>query len=566
MNDRLSLLAGVFLVLALLVGCAAPATVAPTQPVAPVAATKAPTVSAINGTSASTPATTAAATAVAAATAIPAPKIKRGGIIRYSQTSDWGTADLHVDVTPRTDQQIHTESLVEIRQNPTNKRFEVTPLLAESYTQPDPKTILFKLRQGVKFHDGSEWNADVAKWNLLRMKDHPKSGSKDNVRSLDTVDVVDKYTIKFNMKGPSAAALPLLTTSANGRPMMMSKEAYDKNGEEAMARKLIGTGPFELPEWSTGDKQVYKKFAGYWQKGVDGQPKPYLDGLEVHWRADPTVALLEMKAGTQHFLTGVLAKDITTVQSSPDMELFQPAEWAANLKMLGLNQKEGPFKDNLKLRLAAQYAIDREAIAKTMGGPTGFPATSIIAEGQVGWSKDIPAYQFDLNKAKQMMTEAGFPNGFDFNMQVISRQPDLPQAEVVKSMLDKAGFRTKIDPIERIAWLAKMAANNYEATTYSVNLEVDPYLTLAFRYSCEGKANFASWCNPKFDQCLEDSQLAKNDDERGQKIRQCLQMPYDDAHYVHQWVQKLYDAYSKKLKGWGPYVTAMNFWPDLYLD
>ncbi len=543
--------------------CSAVPTAAPTA--APPAATKGPTISAVISTG-STPAPTAAAAAPAATSPTPTPKIKRGGTIRYSQTSDWGTADLHIDVTPRTDQQIHTEALVEIRWNEQSKRFEVSPLLAESFTQPDPKTILFKLRQGVKFHDGSEWNADVAKWNLLRMKDHPKSGSKDNVRSLDSVDVVDKYTIKFNMKAPSAAALPLLTTSANGRPMMMSKEAYDKNGEEAMARRIVGTGPFELPEWRTGDKQVYRKFAQYWQKGADGQSKPYLDGVEIRWFADPTTGLLEMKAGTQHFLTNVLAKDIPTIQSSPDMELYQPAEWASNLKMLGLNQKEGPFKDNLKLRLAAQYAIDRESIAKTMGGPTGFPATSIIAEGQVGWSKDIPSYKFDLDKAKQMMTEAGYPGGFDFSMQVISRQPDLPQAEVVKSMLDKAGFRTKIDPIERIAWLAKMAANNYEATTYAVNLEVDPYLTLAFRYSCEGKANFASWCNPKFDQCLEESQLARNDDERGQKLRQCLQIPYEEAHYVHLWVQKLYDAYAKKLHGWGPYVTAMNFWPDLWLE
>jgi peptide/nickel transport system substrate-binding protein len=543
--------------------CAAPATptVAPKAPATPVPVAPA-TAAAPAAASASSP---TAIPKPAAPTATPAPKVKRGGVVRTSLTSDWGTADLHLDVSNRADQQVHHEALLDATMNDQTKRFELAPRLAESWTQPDPKTIVFKLRKGVKFHDGSSFNAEAAKWNLLRMKDHPKSGSKDNVRSVASVDAVDETTLRVNLKAPAASALWQLTSQAKSRPMMMSMEAYTKFGDDAMGGKLVGTGPFELTDWRKGDRMVFKKFASYWQDGVDGQKKPYLDGVEVRWIQDNSVAVLELRSGNMQLLQAVLPKDIPGIKSNPEL-VFTESPWRASIRMIGLNQRQGPFSTNKNLRLAAQYAIDREAMAKTLGAGAGSVPITIIAEGQTGYDAKAPAYLFDAEKAKKAMADAGFPSGTDVRLTVISRQPDLPQAEVIKSMWDKVGLRTTIDAIERIAWLARTAAFNYEATTYGLSYEIDPHVTLASRFGCEGNANFASWCSKEFDACLAESEQATTEDKRGDIFQRCLKIAYNDANYVHMWVQDTNDAYSKKIQGFRKYFSVMNFWEDLWLQ
>ncbi len=542
------------------------------QPTAPTLAPKASATAApaaTGPTSAATaaPKATASATvAPAAATAIPAPQVKRGGIVRTSLNTDFGLGDPHLVQLTRGDPQMHSEALLEARWSDKDKRFILSPLLAETWEQPDPKTIIFKLRKGVKFHDGSAFNAEVAKWNLERMKNHPKSMSKESVEALDTVDKVDDYTIKLNLKNPSVAAPWYLTTSLS-RPMMISKEAVDKNGEDYLATHIVGTGPFMLQEWRQGDRQILKRFPEYWQKGVDGQSKPYLDGLEMRFVADATVALVELRTGGFQFQVDIAPRDVAAVRSNPDLVL-EELTWGGNLRVLGLAQSNGPFMDNKNLRLAAQHAIDRDAVAKAIGQGAGrLPNPSMIFAGQAGYSDSLPQYKYDLAKAQQYMKDAGLPNGVDVIMTVVARQPDLPQSEVLKSMLDRVGIRTTLDPIERIAWAAKIRAHNVQSTTYGVGVDVpDPYPTLFKRMTCGGSANFAEWCNKEYDACLKESESTLDATKRGEILQKCVKIAHEDAHYVLLWHQNSYNAYNKKLKGWGPYSTVINFWPDLWLE
>jgi peptide/nickel transport system substrate-binding protein len=496
---------------------------------------------------------------------MPAINIKRGGKVTTSNTMDWQSLDLHLDVGTRIEQMVHSESLLVAKMNDKTKRFEVTPWLASAWEQPDTKTIIFKLQKGVVFHDGSPFNAETVKWNLLRMRDHAKSANKDHTKNIASIDVVDESTIKLNLKAPSAAALWLLSASANSRPMMQSKAALDKNGEEYMASHYVSTGPFELVEWKKGDRQTFKRFEKYWQQGVDGKPKPYLDSVEVRWIQDSAVAMVELRTGNLQILPDVQPRDLAVVRSNPDLVL-QKWPWEGTIRMIGLNPKGGPFQDNLKLRQAAQQAVDRESMAKTLGLGAGSAPKSVIAEGQVGYSESIPKYEFDLAKSQQLVKDAGYPNGVDVSLTVISRNPDLPQAEVLKSMWDKAGLRTTIDAIERIAWAGKIQAYNFHATTYSTGFEVDPSLTMSRRMGCEGNANWAMWCNKQFDACLAESDAAPNDEKRGETLRRCLQIAHDEAHFVNMWVLDNHEGYNKKLKGQTPFYRVWNFWPDLYLE
>jgi peptide/nickel transport system substrate-binding protein len=559
-------IAALMILVLLLSACAPPATptAAPTKPAAaPGGASPAATVPAAAATSAPAAATKPAA--AAAPTTAPVAQVKRGGTIRTTHSSDWASADPHTDVWTRFDQTVHNEALVYAKMNDQTKQFQVTARLAESWTQPDPKTIVFKLRKGVKFHDDSDWNATVAKWNLDRMKTHPKSSSKDSVATMASVDIVDDYTIKYNMNGPSASALWLLSESANGRSVVTSKAAWDKGGDDYLNNNYVGTGAFQQVEWKRGDRQTFKKFDKYWDMGVDGKAKPYADGVEIRWIADAAVQALELRTGNLNIVTELQPRDVASIKSNPDLVL-QDMPWGGNVRLLGLYPDGGPFKD-MKLRQAAQYSIDREAMANTMGqGGQGSPAKYHVAPGQIGYNESVPYYKFDLAKAQQLVKEAGFPDGAPFNLLVISRQPDLPQAEVIKAMMDKAGFKTTIETIERVAWSAKVLSHNYDSTTYGSGYEVDPYQTLARRMGCTGNANWAQWCSKEFDACLAESEAAKTDQERGQIIERCQKISYEGAAFVHLWVLATNNAYSKKLKGWGPFSSIANYWADLWFE
>jgi peptide/nickel transport system substrate-binding protein len=310
---------------------------------------------------------------------------------------------------------------------------------------------------------------------------------------------------------------------------------------------------------------MFKKFANYWRKAPDGTALPYLDWMELRWIADASVALIELKTGVMQMFTYIQPRDMPGIKSNPDYVLQEWA-WQGSVNMLGLGPKQGPFATNMKLRLAAQYAIDRKAMSDTLGLGSGVPGRYIIAPGQPGYSESLPYYSYNLDKAKQLVTEAGYPNGADFGLSVIARQPDLPQAEVIKSMLEKAGLRASIESMDRLAFMSKVKAQNFDTSTYGVGYEIDPYIVFARRMACDGNVNFTAWCNPSFDKCLAESELAPNDQARGQIFQRCYQISYDEAYYVHLWAKNRFDVYSKKLHGWGPYQRVMGFWNELWLE
>lgn len=267
------------LMLLLLIASCAPATPAVgATPAAKAAATAAP------------PASSGAPTIVpAAATAAPAAaaKIKRGGSLRTARTSDVLSLDPHLSAIGDPVYTHIYDGLTRLDPNLTSGKWDLKPELAESWQQPDPKTLILKLRKGVKFHDGSDFNASVAKWNLDRLSNHPKSMGKTVTASVDSVDVVDEYTIRLNLKGPSASQLVWLSIGPSGsRAGMASKAAVDKMGDDGFGRRGIGTGPFELAEYDGSSREVYKRFEGYWVKGEDGKPLPYLDQILELRRGD----------------------------------------------------------------------------------------------------------------------------------------------------------------------------------------------------------------------------------------------------------------------------------------
>lgn len=503
-------------------------TVVPTKaPVAPVATVpQAPP-------SAPTAAPAATKPAAAPVTPTPAVKIKRGGTIVYSTDTDSSNFD---PVMPMGGVDIDTsmgETLLRYHELDENTgKSEFRGQLAESWQQLDPLTIVFKLRKGVKFHDGSDFNAEVAKWVIERGKNHPKSVVKANAAFIKSVEVVDSSTLKINMAYPTALVFINFTAASGGNgsswSVMLSKAAMDKYGEAYFENNFVGTGPFMLSQWLKGDRLVLKKFDGYWGKGADGNPLPYFDTLIRRIIADPAVALAEMRTGNVHATQFMEPFQYNLIKSSPELKL-RIQRYAPIRFLFGFNQQTGPLANNLKLRQAAQYAIDRKSIADALGFGEFIPTGQVFwVPTFPGWDEKTPQYEYNPEKAKSLMAEAGYPNGVDVSLTTYSPPMWKQPAEIVQSQWNKVGLRTEIEAFDRTTAKNKLKAMEFQSTLFTMWPSPDP-ANYTRGLACDGAANWSSYCNKEVDKCLAEGEAEYDFNKRSEIYKRCQRMIYEDA-------------------------------------
>ncbi len=523
---------GVIVVALLLVvscGTAVP-TVAPAKPAAPAAPTRPDAQPAI------TVAPAAASTTAAAApkpTAASIAKIKRGGtLIRldFRDATSWdpafSTNSSEVAESPALECLLRWEMVDE-----KTGKHEAKPWLAESWQPADPKTIIIKLRKGIKYHDGTEMNAESVKWALDRARTHAKSLAKAFQAPVDSIDVVDASTIKLNLKGPSATIFVNLTNAAGGTgstgTLLTSKAAFDKLGEEAITRRPTGTGPFVLDDWKRDDRTTYKKFDGYWKQGDDGQKLPYLDGIEVRVMRDRAVGLIELKTGKAHVMMRADAKDIAGIKANPELK-FLSMPWASLRTLFGFNSEKTPFGNNVKLRQAALYALDLDALARTIGLEYGIPGYyTFWVPGWLGYDETLPKYQINLDKSKALLKEAGYPDGTSIN--IISEPGENQKAaEIVQAMWAKVGIQGTISTLESAAFKAAAQNNEHESAPYGGFPSPDPD-GMARLVVCKGSANWGSYCNPEADKCMAEARVLYDEKQRAEIYKRCQRIMYEDA-------------------------------------
>jgi peptide/nickel transport system substrate-binding protein len=273
--------------------------------------------------------------------------------------------------------------------------------LAEAWeiTTGSNPNVLFRLRKGVKFHDGTDWNAQALAWNLKMFQEGKMFGSTTNYWK--SWDIIDDYTLRLNYT-------VLLNTATRSweNYFMVSPTAYTKNGIEWMRTHMVGTAAFQQTEFIRDVSTTLVKNPNYWQKG-----KPYADKVQLLYVADSLTREALMKSGGGDVL-----------QATP---LLQVARFpAADYKIVSKGQ--GPYTmwpdsknpdspwSNVKVRMAAEYAIDREGLYSAFGYGFGGPAYQVATSASLAFDPALASKyrKYDLAKAKQLLTEAGFPNGF----------------------------------------------------------------------------------------------------------------------------------------------------------
>ncbi len=490
-------------------------------------------------------------------------KVKRGGIWRLAQAHTPPTLDAQrISMYWASIGAMH-DCLLSIRTNPKTYAQEIGPGLASEWqVEKKGQRIVFQLRKGVRFHDGSRFDAPVAKWNLDRVRTHPKSYLKVDLGEIESVEVLNEYALAVNLKVPSGSLLYNLSDGGLWSGMV-SKAFQEKHGDDELARKGCGTGPFRCKEWVVDQKIVLEKFPDYWRTGADGKPLPYLDGFEEHYRPKIDQAVIDLRAGSLDTVIDPATRDVPVIKKDPSLEYIElpPFEW--HHLTLGFNARKGPFTSQA-LRKAACYAIDRERFVKILGfGAARVHQYPWITKGQPGWAPETwPDYTFNPGKAAELL-KVDYPQGVTVELLSISREPDSTYAELLKAMWDKVGIKTELRSMERLGWIEAMHKDNFHVGFWNAAPYMGSFIRPKLMSGAPG--NWANFGNPKVDQMLEEHLHTLDPARQHELMKEILKTVYETAELTCAFAVTQAVGTRKKVKGirtnWR-HIAAGEVWID----
>ncbi|KAA0232058.1 hypothetical protein EDM76_10330 [bacterium] len=363
---------------------------------------------------------------------------KAGGKANFVHYLDVATLDPHTPTAADSAYQYQLyNSLVGLDQN------RVTPSigLAEKWEIADPTTITFTLRQGIKFHDGTPFNAEAVKVNVTRILDPAlKATWAAQLAAIDRVEVVNDSTARFVLKRPDASLLFALASVYGAG--IVSPTALNKYGKDIKSNP-VGTGPFTLDKWVPGSQVVVKKNPNYWEKDSKGNPLPYLEQVTISPIPDPTVRFANLQTG-EATMGIVELQDMAAAEKHPELNVVKGVPGGSVHSLIYFNFAMAPM-DNVNLRKAMAWSIDPSVVGKNV-----YFDRAVVAEGALitpdSWAyttlKDRPRY--DVAKAKEFLRAGGKPDGFDMEVIAFSAPAVTQQTEIYQEMWKKIGINVKV--------------------------------------------------------------------------------------------------------------------------
>jgi peptide/nickel transport system substrate-binding protein len=406
---------------------------------------------------------------------------------------------------------------------------EYVPSMAESYTiSDDYQDLVFKLRQGVKFHDGTDFNAEAVKWNLERVKNTADSYYVNEVQVISDVIVVDDYTVEIKLSEPNA---PILSTLASNPGCMVSPAAFEKYGED-YHRNPVGTGPYKFVSWTGGERVVGERFADYWKKDADGVQLPYSDKVTVRFISEPAVALIELQSGNIDLMEDNIPQDFETVKSDPNLQIIPSG--AGIHQWMAFNTTAEPFS-NEKLRQAFSAAIDRQTLMEVISLGYGEVTPTLVPPGEWIYNADVQnPYAYDPEKAKSLLAEAGYPDGIEVTMSVIQRDPDVQIAELMQAQVAEVGITMNVEVLERQAWIDKVTSQNFELAMLRITVpRPDPNQVFEPSFgSADGSQNWSSFDDPEIFDLVANAKKELNQETRYEYYTEVQQLLLDHAYFA----------------------------------
>jgi ABC-type transport system substrate-binding protein len=415
------------------------------------------------------------------------------------------------------------------------------PGLATSWGFPDPQTLVMKLRQDVVFHDGTPFDAAAAKFNLDRGLKDLKSAVKADLATVDSVEVSGKYEITLHLKRPNIALPGILSDRAG---LIASPAAIQKFGD-GFARNPIGTGPWEFVQWRDNELLSYRRNDYYRIKGL-----PYLDGIDFHIIADANTGLRSVIAGENDFVQSLATAQKPVVDKAGLAYTFATSQ---AMFPLWLNYAKGPLAD-IRVRQALNYAIDRDAYNKATELGLNEVAWGVFPKAHWAYSGGVDkAYAFNPDKAKQLLSAAGFANGLDLTLTGPNDQRSTQRQEVVIEQLKAIGVRIKLTALSvNDSIKAFFYDKQHDMLLILWGGRADPSATYDALFSKASPFN-ASGVEPDgFGDALAASQAVPDLKQRAAVLAKVAQIVSDQALIVPLAFDAQYNTFTKKVAGFEP--------------
>jgi peptide/nickel transport system substrate-binding protein len=419
------------------------------------------------------------------------------------------------------------------------------PGLAESWTQVDDLTFEFKLKQGVVFHDGSSFTAADVKFTFDRAVQSPDIGFIMN--PIASTEVVDDFTVRLTTKFPFA---PMLASLAHPAAAILSKAVVVDGYDFEMP---IGTGPFKFVERVVGDSLTLARFDDY--HGT----KAVTPTVVFRVIPDNASRTIELETGGIDIAYDIAPGDVARVGSNPDLNLVRDP----NLSMtyIGFNFQKAPF-DNAKVRQAINLALDMDAIVEVVMRGVGAPAFGPIGPNVFGANTDLEPYPFDVEKAKALMVEAGFPDGFETTLWTNENQIRMDIAEIAQNQLAAIGIKVTVQVLEWGAYLAATAAGEHDMFILgwtTVTADADYGLFPLFHSSqFGGPGNRTYYSNPRVDELLELGRENVDPAVRLAAYREAQEIIRDDAPWIFVNTGENISGTSNKVTGFTQAPAGMH--------
>jgi len=429
-----------------------------------------------------------------------------------------------------------------------DEKLKIVPGLATKWEQSkDGMAWTFYLRKGVKFHDGTPFNAEAVKVFFERMIG-PEKPSRAGlfVPFVSSVDILDEYTAKVNMKTPFAFFLNNLAHSASGVISPTALKTYGKD----ISRRAVGTGPFKFVEWVHGDHLTMVRNDEYWGG------KPRLDKIIVKTVKEDSARVMMLQSGDANLIVRIPSEDIPRLEKDANLRLDSTE--TLRVLFLGINCYKKPYND-VRIRQALAYAIDKESIVKNIYQGRALVASNIVTPLTTGYIP-IKGYSYDPEKAKNLLAEAGFPNGLKVKFwSPQGRYPkDFEMAQAIQQQLKKVGIDCTLDTME---WAAYLAATRKPPEQADVEIFIlgwapssaEARWTLYALFTSEqwvpkGNNRFF-YSNKEFDEAVEKFARAAAKAEMDKHLKIAQELLMKEAPAIPILVTKETIGYNKKLKG-----------------
>ena len=400
----------------------------------------------------------------------------------------------------------------------------LVPGLAESWEYSEDKTeITFKLREGVKFHNGDTMTAEDVVFSYDRALASPNTARI--TASMKKMEKVDDQHVKLTLNyayGPIESCLASVNTS------IVSKAAAEAD-PEGFARHPVGTGPYMFDSWASGSKIVFKAFEDYFREPAK------IKTLTYQLVSDPAAALIALETGDVDMLVSTMAADRDNIMANKD--LYYDEISSSSFYFVAFNNSKGLFAENPKLRQAVAHAIDIKSVVIGATEGVGVECPSPIPATCFGTPKGFEGATYDPELAKQLMAEAGFSDGVKLNIRTMESGVYSKVAEIVAEQLRQVGFDAQVELMERTAFLKDVYTNSdYEICVNSYTaLNPDADFIMYMRYHSDylgGGNNFVMVNNPTLDGYLETGRFSADDAERIEAYRQASELMKEEAVMV----------------------------------